>query len=281
MSERRAQIHTEHGLPKTRRCKLLDMAHSSAYYRPEPVSEADLALMRLIDEIHLQWPFYGSRRTRDELEDRGYKVNRKRVQRLMRLMDLRALYPRRRTSQPGKGHKIYPYLLRDLPVERANQAWATDICYLPMAKGFMYLVAIMDWHSRRVLSWRVSNTMDTDFCIEALEEALQRFGAPEIFNTDQGAQFTSEAFTDVLKDHGIKISMDGKGRWIDNVFVERLWRSVKYEDVYLHAYETPTELRAGLARYFTFYNTRRRHSALDRRTPHAVYYEQVTPELAA
>ncbi len=281
MSERREKIHTEHELTKTRRCELLDVARSSAYYHPEPVSEADLALMRLIDEIHLQWPFYGSRRTRDELEDRGHKVNRKRVQRLMRLMDLRALYPRRRTSQPGKGHKIYPYLLRDLSIERANQAWATDICYLPMAKGFMYLVAIMDWHSRRVLSWRVSNTLDTDFCIEALEEALQRFGAPEIFNTDQGSQLTYDAFTGVLKDHGIAICMDGKGRWIDNVFVERLWRSVKYEDVYLRAYETPTELRAGLARYFTFYNARRRHSTLDRRTPDAVYYEQVTPELAA
>jgi len=168
-----------------------------------------------------------------------------------------------------------------LSIERANQAWATDICYLPMAKGFMYLVAIMDWHSRRVLSWRVSNTLDTDFCIEALEEALQHFGAPEIFNTDQGSQFTSDAFTRVLKDHGIAISMDGKGRWMDNVFVERLWRNVKYEDLYLHAYETPTELRAGLARYFDFYNTRRRHSALDRRTPDAVYLEQLTPELAA
>ena len=281
MSERRAQIHTEHGLAKTRRCELFDVARSSAYYHPEPVSETDLALMRLIDEIHLKRPFYGSRRMCDELEDRGYKVNRKRVQRLMRLMDLRALYPRRRTSQPGKGHKIYPYLLRDLSIERANQAWATDICYIPMAKGFMYLVAIMDWHSRRVLSWRVSNTLDTDFCIEALEEALQRFGTPEIFNTDQGSQFTSEAFTGVLKDQGINISMDGKGRWVDNVFVERLWRSVKYEDVYLHAYETPTELRAGLARYFEFYNARRRHSALDRRTPDAVYFGQAAPELAA
>ena len=281
MSARRAQIHAEYELPKTRRCELLEVARSTAYYRPEPVSEADLALMRLIDEIHLKLPFYGSRRMRDELEDRGHKVNRKRVQRLMRLMGLRALYPRQRTSQPGKGHKIYPYLLRDLTVDRANQVWATDVCYIPMAKGFMYLVAIMDWHTRRVLSWRVSNTLDADFCIEALEEALQRFGAPEIFNTDQGSQFTSDAFTRVLKDHGIKISMDGKGRWVDNVFVERLWRSVKYENVYLHAYETPAELRAGLARYFTFYNTRRRHSALDRRTPDAVYYEQVTPELAA
>ena len=175
MSERRAQIHPTHGLPKTRRCELLDVARSTAYYRREPISQGDVVVMRLIDEIHLQWPFYGSRRIRDELEDRGHPVNRKRVQRLMRQMDLRALYPRQRTSQPGKGHKIYPYLLRDLPVERANQVWATDICFLPMAKGFMFLVAIMDWHSRRVLSWRVSNTLDTDFCIEALEEALQRF----------------------------------------------------------------------------------------------------------
>jgi len=281
MNERRAKIQAEHQLPKTRRCELLDVARSSAYYRAEPVCEEDLALMRLIDEVHLQRPFYGSRRLRDELEDRGHTVNRKRVQRLMRQMGLRALYPRRRTSQPGKGHKIYPYLLRGLTIERANQAWATDICYIPMAKGFMYLVAIMDWHSRRVLSWRVSNTLDADFCIEALEEAIRRFGAPDIFNTDQGAQFTSEAFTGVLKDHGIKISMDGKGRWVDNVFVERLWRSVKYEDVYLRAYETPAELRAGLARYFEFYNTRRRHSALDRRTPDAVYFDQAAPQLAA
>ena len=281
MSERRQQIHTAHKVPRTRRCELLEVARSSAYYRPEPVSETDLMLMRLIDEIHLQWPFYGRRRIRDELEDRGHVVNRKRVQRLMRQMDLRALYPRRRTSQPGKGHTIYPYLLRDLAIERPNQVWASDICYLPMATGFIYLVAIMDWHSRRVLSWRVSNTLDTDFCIEALEEALQRFGAPEIFNPEQGSQFTSEAFTGVLKDQGIKISMDGKGRWVDNVFVERLWRSVKYEDVYLRAYATPTELRVGLDRYFKFYNTKRRHSALDRRTPDAVYFDLAGRTLAA
>ena len=262
MSERRGRIHEKHELSKTRRCELLDVPRSSAYYRGESVSEADLAVMRLIDEIHLQLPFYGSRRMRDELEERGHTVNRKRVQRLMRQMDLRALYPRRRTSQPGKGHKIYPYLLRDLSIERANQAWASDISYIPMAKGFMYLVAIMDWYSRRVLSWRVSNTLDADFCIEALEEALQRFEAPEIFNTDQGSQFTCEAFTDVLKGHAIAISMDGKGRWVDNVFVERLWRSVKYEDVYLRAYETPTELRAGLARYFGFLQ----HQAPSQRT---------------
>ena len=281
MSERRAQIHTVHELPKTRRCELLGVARSTAYYRPEPVREKDLTLMRLIDEIHLRLPFFGSRRIHDELEDYGRTVNRKRIQRLMRQMGLRALYPRQRTSQPGKGNKIYPYLLRGLPIEHANHVWATDICYIPMAKGFMYLVAIMDWHSRRVLSWRVSNTLDTDFCIEAMEEALQRFGAPEIFNTDQGSQFTSEAFTDVLKSRGIDISMDGKGRWVDNVFVERLWRSVKYEDVYLRAYETPTELRKGLARYFTFYNTRRRHSALDRRTPDAVYFDQANQKLVA
>ncbi len=237
--------------------------------------------MLLINEIHLRWPFYGSRRLRDERRAQGYPINRKHVQRLMRQMGLRALYPRRRTSQPGKGHNIYPYLLRGLSIERANQCWCTDICYIPMAKGFMYLVAIMDWHSRRVLSWCVSNTLDTDFCSEALEEALKRFGAPKIFNTDQGAQFASEAFTSVLKAHGVAISMDGKGRWVDNVFVERLWRSVKYEDVYLRAYETPAALRAGLGHYFEFYNTRRRHTALDRHTPDAVYFEQASSEMAA
>jgi putative transposase len=281
MSNRCIQIHTAHALPKTRRCELLQLARSTAYYHPVPVSEQDLLLMRLIDEIHLRLPFYGTRRVRDELQTQGHRVNRKLVQRLMRLMGLRALYPRPRTSQPGKGHKIYPYLLRGLTIDRPNQVWATDITYIPMAKGFMYLVAIMDWYSRRVLSWRVSNTLDTDFCIEALEEALQRHGTPEIFNTDQGSQFTSEAFTGVLKHNGIDISMDGKGCWVDNVFVERLWRSVKYEDVYLRACETPLELRLGLARYFEFYNTRRRHSALDRRTPNAVYFKLATCQMAA
>ena len=281
MSERRAQSHTAHALPKRRRCELLDVARSTAYDRPDRFGQEDLALMRLIDEIHLKWPFYGSRRIRDELQALGHNVNRKRVRRLMRHMGLQALYPRRRTSQPGKGHNIYPYLLRDLLIERSNQVWAADICYIPMAKGFMYLVAIMDWHSRRVLSWRLSNTLDTDFCVDALQEAVRRFGTPEIVNTDQGAQFTSEVFTGVLKDHGIQISMDGKGRWVDNVFVERLWRSVKYEDVYLRAYETPAELRAGLTRYFDFYNSRRRHSALDRYTPDAVYFHQAAGDLAA
>ena len=237
-----------------------------------------MALMRLIDEIHLELPFYGSRSIRDELRGRGHRVSRKRVQ---RLMGLRALYPKPRTSIPGKGHTVYPYLLRNLAIERPNQVWAADICYLPMAKGFLYLVAVMDWHSRRVLSWRVSNTLDSAFCVEALQEALARYGAPEIFNTDQGCQFTSEAFTGVLKAHGVAISMDGKGRWVDNVFVERLWRTVKYEDIYLRAYETPRALRDGLTRYFQFYNSRRRHSALARRTPDAVYFGSATIDAAA
>jgi putative transposase len=265
-------IKKHRSLSVSQQCRLLGVARSTAYYRPAAVSTEDLLLMRLIDEIHLALPFYGSRRIRDELETRGHPVNRKRVQRLMRQMRLTALYPKRRTSAPGQGHKVYPYLLNGVTVERANQVWAADICYIPMAKGFMYLVAIMDWYSRRVLAWRVSNTLDADFCVEALQEALSRYGRPSIFNTDQGAQFTSEAFTDVLKEHRVAISMDGKGRWLDNVFVERLWRSVKYEDVYLRAYETPAQLSAGLDRYFRFYNGRRRHAALGRRTPDAVYF---------
>lgn len=273
MSERKAMISKDHKLPVAAQCRVLSVARSTAYYQPaEPVSAEDLDLMRQIDEIYLQWPFYGTRRMRDELGRRGYLVNRKRVQRLMRLMGLQAIYPRRRTSQPAPGHRIYPYLLRGLSIDRPNQVWATDITYIPMAQGFMYLVAILDWHSRRVLSWRLSNTLDTDFCVEALEEALRRYGPPEIFNTDQGAQFTATAFTDVLKHHGIQISMDGKGRWVDNVFVERLWRSVKYEDIYLKAYETPVALRAGLDRYFRFYNTKRGHATLDRQTPDEVYF---------
>ncbi len=222
MSERREAVQSAHELPKTRRCALLGVPRSTAYYEAMPVLDADLNLMRLIDEIHLRLPFYGGRRIRDELETQGHGlVNRKRIQRLMRQMGLRALYPTPRTSKPGKDHKIYPYRLKGLSIDRPNQVWASDICYLPMAKGFMYLVAIMDWATRRVLSWRVSNTMDGDFCVEALEEALERYGRPEIFNTDQGAQFTSEVFTGALKDHEIEISMDGTGRSVDNVFVAR------------------------------------------------------------
>jgi putative transposase len=199
----------------------------------------------------------------------------------MRQMGLRAIYPKPRTSQAGKGHKIYPYRLRGLLITRPNQVWASDICSIPMVKGFMYLTVIMDWYSRRVLAWRISNTLDTEACVEALEEALGRYGPPEIFNTDQGAQYTSEAFTTVLQAHGVTISMDGKGRWVDNVFVERLWRSVKYEEVYLRAYETPTALRAGLTDYFMFYNTERRHQTLTRQTPDAVYFAQTQIEPAA
>ena len=264
-------IDRTHSLPVTRQCHLLDLYRSTVYYQPVGVSDEDLRLMRLIDEIHLNRPFYGSRRVRDNLEDLGHTVNRKKVQRLMRQMGIAALYPKANTSRPGKGHKIYPYLLKGLTIDRPNQVWATDISYIPMAKGFVYVVAIMDWYSRRVLSWRVSNSMDADFCVDALEEAISRYGAPDIFNTDQGAQFTSDAFTGALKAADIQISMDGKGRWVDNVFVERLWRSLKYEEVYLKAYETVAEARQGMANYFRFYNRDRRHQGLNRQTPDQVY----------
>jgi putative transposase len=281
MNERKAMLTSQPGLSVTRQCQLLAVPRSSAYARAQPVASVDLAFMRLLDELYLKWPFYGSRRLCDALQHRGHRVNRKRVRRLMRQMGLRAIYPKPRTSQAGKGHKIYPYRLRGLLITRPNQVWASDICYIPMVKGFMYLTVIMDWYSRRVLAWRISNTLDTEACVEALEEALGRYGTPEIFNTDQGAQYTSEAFTTVLQAHGVTISMDGKGRWVDNVFVERLWRSVKYEDVYLHAYETPAALRAGLTNYFMFYNTERRHQALTRQTPDAVYFAQTQIEPAA
>ncbi len=260
-------------LPVTRQCALLDLPRSTFYHVPKPVSEEELEQMALIDRCHLKHPFYGSRRIRDWLEDHGYRVNRKKVQRLMRTMDLVAQYPKRNLSLVNQAHKVYPYLLRGLVIDRPNQVWATDITYIPMARGFVYLVAIMDWYSRKVLSWRVSNTLDTSFCVDALEEAIEAYGAPEIFNTDQGSQFTSEEFTGVLKRHDIRISMDGKGRWVDNVFVERLWRSVKYEEVYLKAYDSMAAAKASLGRYFAFYNTERRHQSLDRRTPDSVYYE--------
>jgi len=256
-------IDKAHRLPVVAQCRLLGVSRSTSYYRPAAQPSEDLELMRQIDAIYLRLPFYGSRRICDELAKQGCFVNRKRVKRLMRQMGLEAICPRRMSSRPAPGHHVYPYLLRGLSIDRPTQVWAADITYIPMAKGFMYLVAIIDWHSRRVLSWRLSNTMETDFCVSALEEALARYGSPEIFNTDQGAQFTASAFTDVLKDHAVRISMDGKGHWLDNVFVERLWRSVKYEDVYLKAYETPPELRAGLDRYFRFYNNQRGHAALD------------------
>lgn len=282
MSERRARISSDNPLAVTRQCELLDVSRSTAYHQPQPVATRDLAVMAGIDRIHLDYPFYGSRRIRDELADRGFGVvNRKRIQRLMATMGLAALYPRRRTSAPGVAHRIHPYRLRGLTIDRPNQVWATDICYIPMARGFMYLVAIMDWYTRRVLSWRLSNTMDTAFCVDALNDAIQRFGCPEIFNTDQGAQFTADAFTSVLEHHEIAISMDGKGRWVDNVFVERLWRTVKYEDIYLKAYETPRELERGLEQYFNFYNARRRHASLGRRTPDAMYFGELELPQAA
>ncbi len=267
-------------LPVKRQCAVLDLPRSTFYHVPKPVSEKELAIMALIDRCHLEHPFYGSRRIRDWLEDESHRVNRKHVQRLMRTMGLAALYPKRNLSRANQAHKVYPYLLKNVVIDRPNQAWATDITYIPMVRGFVYLVAIIDWYSRRVLSWRVSNTLDTSFCIEALKEALERYGPPEIFNTDQGSQFTSDDFTQVLKDNGIRISMDGKGRWVDNVFVERLWRSVKYEEVYLKAYDSIGAARESLGRYFTFYNTKRRHQSLDRRTPDSVYYQHAA-KLAA
>ena len=274
-------IDRAHSMPITRQCRLLELSRSSVYYQAVPLPEATLALMRRIDEIHLKLPFYGSRRIRDQLQREGYKVNRKKVRRLMHLMGICALYPKRRTSLPGRGHKIYPYLLRDMAIDRPNQVWCADICYIPMARGFLYLVAIMDWASRKVLSWRISNTMDTEFCVDALEEALSLHGTPEIFNTDQGAQFTSDGFTQVLQDAGVQISMDGKGRWIDNVFIERLWRSLKYEEVYLKAYETVAEAIRGIGDYFDLYNEERPHQALARLTPNEAYTGGFTlPEAA-
>lgn len=268
-------------LPIIRQCEILDLSRSSVYYRLVPIPDEELQLMRRIDEIHLKMPFMGSRKIRDVLQREGYGVNRKRVQRLMRLMGLCALYPKRRTSLPGKGHTIYPYLLRDVAVVRPDQVWTADICYIPMARGFLYLVAIMDWYSRKVLSWRLSNTLDTEFCVDALEEALCYHAVPEIFNTDQGAQFTSEAFTGKLKEAQVRISMDGKGRWVDNIFIERLWRSLKYEEVYLKAYETVAEAIRGIGDYVDFYNEQRPHQSLARHTPNEVYVHGLTrPEAA-
>ena len=254
-----------------RQCALLQISRSGRYYHPTGESEQTLALMRLIDEAFLECPYYGSRQMMRHLHRLGHQVSRGRVVRFMRTMGLRAIYQKPNTSAPHPDHRVYPYLLRDLDIVRPNQVWCSDITYIPMRRGFLYLVAIMDWHSRRVLSWRLSNTMDVAFCIDALTEALTRHGTPEIFNTDQGSQFTSLAFTQVLADAGIRISMDGRGRWMDNVFIERLWRSLKYECVYLHAFETGLALRAGLLRWIAHYNNERPHSALAGRTPGEAY----------
>ncbi len=272
-------IDRSHALPVTRQAQELGISRGSVYYLPRPTSAADLAIMRRIDALHMDFPFAGSRMLRDLLAAEGIKVGRLHVSTLMKKMAIEAIYRRPNTSKPAPGHKIYPYLLRKLAVTRPNQVWATDITYIPMARGFVYLIAIVDWFSRRVLSWRLSITLETDFCIEALEEALTRFGAPEIFNTDQGSQFTSMAFTAVLQREKFAISMDGRGAWRDNVFVERPWRSVKYEEVYLRAYGSVSEARTSIGRYLAFYNGRRPHSSLDRRTPDHVYFNQ--PLLAA
>jgi len=253
-----------------RQCRLMDISRSGLYYQPKGISEEDLTLMKLVDRQYLATPFYGARKIAVCLKSQGHLVNRKHVRRLMRVMGIKAIYRRPRTSKPAPGHKIYPYLLDGLEITRPNQAWAADITYIPMARGFLYLVAIIDWYSRYVLSWRLSNTLDAGFCVEALEEALKK-GKPDIFNTDQGAQFTSEAFTGLLQQHGVKISMDGKGSYNDNLFIERLWRSVKYEEVYLKAYQDAREARIGLDNYFRFYNTERPHQTHGYRTPAEVF----------
>jgi putative transposase len=256
----------------SRQCEILELNRTGVYYTPRPVSEEDLTLMRRIDELHLKHPFYGARRLAKQLVRDGFEVGRVHVATLMRRMGIEAIYRRPRTSIPARDSLIYPYLLGGLRIDRANQVWASDLTYLPMAHGFLYLVAILDVASRKVLSFRVSNTMTPDFCVEALEEAIARFGAPEIMNTDQGSQFTSAAWIDVLKAEDTSISMDGKGRWIDNVFIERLWRSVKYEDVYLRAYENGREVQAGLTRYFDFYNRERIHQSHEYQTPDEIYF---------
>ncbi len=257
-------------LPLTRQCQLVGLNRSSVYYQPVPTDTADLHLMKLMDKQYLQTPFYGSRKMVEWLATQGYVVNRKRVQRLMQRMGIEAIYPRPKTSKPVSEHKKWPYLLRGVAIERVHQVWSTDITYIPMPKGFLYLVAVIDWHSRYVLSWRLSNTLESGFCVDALGDALE-LGTPEIFNSDQGSQFTSEAFTGALLAKSIQISMDGRGRCLDNIFIERLWRSLKYEEVYLKAYEDGKQARAGISRYFRFYNEERLHQSLEYLTPRAVY----------
>jgi putative transposase len=274
------------GLSIRRQCRLLGLARSGVYRQRRAANDNDLGLMRRIDELFTLFPFLGSRRLALMLGEQGpalsaaegLPINRKRMQRLMRQMGIAALGPKPRTTKPALGHKVFPYLLRGLVIDRSNQVWASDITYLPIGRGFLYLVAIMDWSSRAVLAWRLSNTMDSSFCVEALEEALARFGVPEIFNTDQGSQFTSTAFTGVLAAAGVRISMDGRGRWMDNVFIERLWRSLKYEDIYLKGYADGREAKAGIAAWIAFYNGRRPHMALDNRTPMAVWRDGACPE---
>ncbi len=275
--DRRALLDREHSkLSIRRQCALLSVARSNVYRLPRPANDDDLLMMRLIDELFMAWPFLGSRRMHGMLRAEGHSINRKRAQRLMRKMGIAALGPKPRTTKPAPGHKIFPYLLRNLAIDRPNQVWAADITYIPIGRGFLYLVVVIDWASRAVLAWRLSNTMDVSFCVSALEEAMARFGRPEIFNTDQGSQFTSAAFTGKLAAAGIKISMDGRGRWMDNVFIERLWRCLKHEDIYLKGYADGREAKAGIAAWMTFYNHQRPHQALGNRAPMAVWREGMT-----
>lgn len=268
-------ISKEADISINRQCQLLKVNRSSYYYKHAPVSDKNLELMRLIDELHLDKPHMGSRQMTDRLNDQGHEVNRKRIQRLMRLMGIQAIYPKPKTSLGNKAHAIYPYLLKDLSIDKANQAWSSDITYIPMQRGFCYLVAIMDLYSRKILAWRLSNTLDKRFCIEALQDALQHYPKPEVFNTDQGAQFTSNEFTNILKQTDIQISMDGKGSWIDNVFIERFWRSLKYEEVYLRAYQSIPDAKVYISSYIKDYNQQRRHQSLDKQTPDYVYTQSM------
>jgi putative transposase len=269
-------IDRTHALPVKRQAELVGISRGTVYYQPEPVSDADLRLMRRIDELHLELPFAGSRMLRDLLNGEGFEVGRRHVANLMRKMGIQALYRKPNTSKKHPKHPVFPYLLRGMTIERANRVCAMDITYMPMARGFVFLAAVLDWHSRRVLAHRLSITMEADFCVEALHEAIVRYGKPAIMNTDQGSQFTGTEFIGELHKHGIEISMDGRGQWRDNVFVERLWKSVKYEDVYLKAYETVSDARAGIARYIDFYNSRRPHRAHGGRTPDVVYFAALT-----
>ena len=262
-------------LPVVQQCKILSLSRSTAYYKPQETSQSDLALMRRIDELHLDYPFAGSRMLRDLLRRDGLVVGRKHVATLMKKMRIVALYNKPNTSARHPAHPVYPYLLRHMAITRPNHVFAADITYIPMKRGFVYLFAVMDWASRRVLAWRLSNTLTTDFCLEAVQEAIDRYGAPEIFNTDQGSQFTSFEFTQLLKDNHIAISMDGRGCWRDNVFVERLWKSIKYEEVYLRSYDTVSQARDGIGRYLNFYNARRPHSSLEAMTPDEYYYQNL------
>jgi len=266
-------IDRSHELPVAKQCRILKLTRSSIYYRPRPVEPTEIELMHRIDKIHLEYPFAGSRMLTSMLRREGFGIGRRHTRTLMKKMGIHALYRKPHTSKRHPAHPVYPYLLKGLKIERPNQVWAADITYIPMRRGFVYLVVIMDWATRRVLSWRLSNTLSTDFCIEAAQEAIGLYGPPEIFNTDQGSQFTSSEFTDLLKEKGVAISMDGRGCWRDNVFVERLWKSIKYEEVYLHAYDSVSEAKRGLERYLTFYNHVRPHSMLDGLTPDEAYQE--------